>query len=122
MPAGTCAPRRRMKALPHPLSPDMRLLTLRDLVWLTGSLAIVVAPHALRAPWWLTLLTLCLYGWRAYFAINRAPLPSRWLLIGILSVAMLAIWMENRSLFGRQAGILLLMLFSGMKLMETRNH
>ena len=43
-----------MKALPHQLSPDMRLLTLRDLMWLTGSLAIVIAPHALRAPWWLT--------------------------------------------------------------------
>ena len=94
----------------------------RDLVWLIASLAVVVAPHAARAPWWLTLLTLCLYGWRVYFALNRAPLPSRWLLMGVLAVAMLAIWGENRSLFGRQAGILLLMLFSGMKLLETRSH
>jgi transglutaminase-like putative cysteine protease len=109
-------------ALAHPLAPEQRTVGTRELVWLMAALAVVVAPHALRAPWWLTLLTLCLYGWRAYFALNRAPLPSRWLLIGVLAVAMLAIWMENRSLFGRQAGILLLMLFSGMKLMETRSH
>src|SRR5438067_1064945 len=103
MPAGTCAPRRRMKALPHPLSPDMRLLTLRDLVWLTGSLAIVIAPHALRAPWWLTLLTLCLYGWRFYCTLNRSPLPARWLTLAVAFVAMLLVWMEYRTLFDAMA-------------------
>src|SRR5258706_13801772 len=111
-----------LKALPHPLSPDVRPLTLRDLVWLTGSLAIVIAPHVLRAPWWLTLLTLCLYGWRIYCALTRAPLPSRWLLLGIAAAAMMAVWFESRTLFGRTPGILLLVLFSGLKLMEARNH
>jgi transglutaminase-like putative cysteine protease len=111
-----------MKAPAHPLAPEQRMAGTRELVWLIASLTVVVAPHAARAPWWLTLLTLCLYGWRVYFALNRGPLPSRWLLMGVLAVAMLAIWGENRSLFGRQAGILLLMLFSGMKLLESRSH
>ena len=65
-----------MKA-PHPLAPELRAVNARDLAWLIASLVVVIAPHALRAPWWLTLLTLCLYGWRMYFALNRAPLPSR---------------------------------------------
>ena len=30
----------------HPLSPELRLMTTRDLVWLIGSLLIVTAPHA----------------------------------------------------------------------------
>ena len=106
----------------HPLVPEMRLVSTRDLVWLIASLLLVIAPHTLRAPWWLTLLTLCLYGWRVHYALNRAPLPSRWLILAVAAVAMLGVWMEYRTLFGRQPGILLLMLFSGLKLLETRTH
>ena len=106
----------------HPLAPEHRQVNTRDLAWLVASLVLVVAPHALRAPWWLTLLTLCLYGWRLYYALNRAPLPSRWLVLGVAAVAMLGVWIEFRTLFGRQSGILLLMLFSGLKLLETRTH
>jgi transglutaminase-like putative cysteine protease len=106
----------------HPLAPEVRLVSTRDLAWLIGSLLIVIAPHALRAPWWLTVLTLCLFGWRFYYTLNRAPLPSRWLVIGIAAVAMLGIWIEYRTLFGRQPGIILLMLFAGLKLLETRSH
>jgi transglutaminase-like putative cysteine protease len=111
-----------MTAAPHPLAPEMRLVTTRDLVWLIASLLLVIAPHTLRAPWWLTLLTLCLYAWRLYYSLNRAPLPSRWLVIAVAAVAMLGVWIEYRTLFGRQPGILLLMLFSGLKLLETRTH
>jgi transglutaminase-like putative cysteine protease len=111
-----------MTSAPHPLAPEMRLVTTRDLGWLIGSLLLVILPHVLRAPWWLTLLTLCLYGWRFYYSLNRAPLPSRWLIIAVAAVTMLGVWMEYRTLFGRQPGILLLMLFSGLKLLETRTH
>jgi transglutaminase-like putative cysteine protease len=107
---------------PHPLAPELRQVSARDLTWLIASLVLVITPHAMRAPWWLTLLTLCLYGWRLYFVLNRAPLPSRWLVLGVAAVAMLGVWLEYRTLFGRQSGILLLMLFSGLKLLETRSH
>jgi transglutaminase-like putative cysteine protease len=106
----------------NPLAPEQRPVGARELAWLVGSLILVIAPHATRAPWWLTLLTLCLYGWRIYFAVNRAPLPSRWLVFGVAAVAMLGVWIEHRTLFGRQSGILLLMVFSGLKLLETRTH
>ena len=106
----------------HPLAPEVRLVSTRDVAWLIGSLLIVIAPHAMRAPWWLTLLTLCLFGWRVYFSLNRAPLPSKWLVLGVALVAMLGVWVEYRTLFGRQPGILLLMLFAGLKLLETRSH
>jgi transglutaminase-like putative cysteine protease len=106
----------------HPLAPEQRQVGARDMAWLVASLVLVIAPHALRAPWWLTLLTLCLYGWRLYFSLNRGPLPSRWLVLGVAAVAMLGVWIEFRTLFGRQSGILLLMMFSGLKLLETRSH
>ena len=39
-----------------------------------------------------------------------------------IALAMLGVWLEYRTLFGRQPGIVLLMLFSGLKLLETRTH
>ena len=108
--------------LAHPLSPELRLITPRDLTWLTASLLVVTAPHALRAPWWLTLLTLCLYGWRFYCTLDRAPLPSRWLVLAFALVGMAGVWLEYRTLFGRQPGVTLLVLFSGLKLLESRTH
>ncbi len=108
--------------VPHPLSPDLRLMTPRDLLWLGASLLVVAAPHALRAPWWLTLLALCLYGWRFHCALNRTALPSRWLILAVAFAGMLGVWLEYRTLFGRQSGVVLLMLFSGLKLLESRTH
>jgi protein-glutamine gamma-glutamyltransferase len=111
-----------VKPAPHPLAPEQRPVSARDLSWLIASLVVVLAPHSLRAPWWLVLLTLCLYGWRVYCSVSRAPLPSRSLLFLAAAVAILAVWLESRTLFGRTPGILLLLLFSGLKLMETRTH
>ena len=104
----------------HPLAPEARSVVLRDLGWLVAALIVVAAPHAARMPWWLTLLTLCLYAWRVWFALNRAPLPSRWLVLGVAAMAILAVWMETRTVFGRTSGIFLLVTFSGLKLLETK--
>jgi len=111
-----------MSALAHPLAPDERAVSARDLAWLIGSLLLVIAPHSMRAPWWLTALTLCLFAWRYSYALARVKLPSRWLVLGVAALAMLGVWIEYRTLFGRQPGILLLSLFAGLKLLETRSH
>jgi transglutaminase-like putative cysteine protease len=111
-----------MIPLAHPLAPELRPVSTRDLAWLTGSLLLVIGPHAPRAPWWLLLLTACLFAWRYYCAVNRSPLPVRWLVIAIAAAAMAGVWLEYRTLFGRQPGIVLLALFAGLKLLETRTH
>ena len=95
---------------------------MRELGWLVAALALVAAPHAARMPWWLSLLTACLYGWRVYFAIDRKPLPSRWLILAVAAIAIFGVWMETRTIFGRTSGIWLLVAFSGLKLLETRTH
>ncbi|MDA0225880.1 MAG: DUF3488 domain-containing protein, partial [Proteobacteria bacterium] len=111
-----------MTAIAHPLAPDARAVSGRDLAWLVLSLVIVSAPHALRAPWWLSALTLALYAWRIVLSSTRTPLPSRWILFAVAALAMVGIWAEYRILFGRSPGIVLLMLFSGLKLLEARTH
>ncbi|MGW8270769.1 MAG: transglutaminase TgpA family protein [Burkholderiales bacterium] len=106
----------------HPLAPDARLVTARDVAWLAASMIIVIAPHAQRAPWWLMLLTLGLYAWRGLLTLNAAPLPSRWLLLAIAAIAMLGVRAEYGLLLGRAQGIVMLVLFSGLKLLEMRTH
>ena len=110
-----------MKA-PHPLAPELRVVSLRDLGGLLLALLLVAAPHALRMPWWLTLLTLGLYGWRVQLALGRGALPSRWLMLAVAALSLAAVYFEYRTLFGRTPGIVLLVLFSGLKLLEMRTH
>jgi transglutaminase-like putative cysteine protease len=109
-------------SVPHPLAPELRALSARDLAGLSVALLIVIAPHALRAPWWLTLLTLAMFAWRAAAFVEPRLLPSRWLLLAVVAAAMFGVWAEYRTIFGRTQGIILLMVFAGLKLLETRNH
>ncbi len=108
-------------AVAHPFAPELRPIGAQDLAGLLIALALVVAPHALRAPWWLTLLTVLLYAWRCLALRHPDILPSRWLLLAIALAAMAGVWMEYRALFGRTPGIVLLVLFSGLKLLELRS-
>jgi transglutaminase-like putative cysteine protease len=109
-------------SVPHPLAPELRALSARDLAGLSLALAIVIAPHALRAPWWLTLLTLACVAWRAAALAEPRLLPSRALLLAVVAVAILGVWVEYRTIFGRTPGIVLLMVFAGLKVLESRSH
>ena len=106
----------------HPLMPEARSVTPRDLAWLAVSLALVIVPHTERVPWWVSVSALCLLGWRTHLALNVRPLPWRWVPLALAIVGMAGIWLEYRTLFGRGAGIALLVLFSGLKLIEMRSH
>jgi transglutaminase-like putative cysteine protease len=109
-----------MSALPY-LMPEKRSISAWDFGVLLAALVLVVAPHALRAPVWLTLLTLGLYAWRAAALALPVLQPGRWLLLLVALIGMLGVWLEYRALFGRTPGITLLVLFSGLKLLESRN-
>ncbi len=106
----------------HPLAPEMRAVSLRDLGGLLLALLLVAGPHAQRMPWWLTLLTLGLYAWRTQISLIRAALPSRWLVLAVAALSLAAVYLEYRTLFGRTSGIVLLVLFSGLKMLEMRTH
>ncbi|MGH8748037.1 MAG: transglutaminase TgpA family protein [Burkholderiales bacterium] len=110
-----------MNALPHPLAPELRAVSGRDLAALIASLLLVVAPHAEHAPWWIALLVLSLYGWRVYLGVTHTPLPPHWLLLALTGAAMAGIWAQYHTIFGRSPGIVLLCLFSGLKLLEMRS-
>ena len=102
-------------------APDQRALGARDFVLLGAGLAIVLAPHALRAPVWLVVLTLALIGWRALAIARPGLMPPTVLLLAIVAAGVLGIWLEYRAIFGRTPGVMLLVLFAGLKTLESRN-
>jgi transglutaminase-like putative cysteine protease len=97
-----------------------RPLSLRSTLWALAALVLVAAPHAERLPLWLSSLTAAICVWRVYLARTRLDLPSRWLLILIVCAAAAGIYLQYRTLFGREAGVALLVLMVSLKLLETR--
>ena len=92
----------------------------RHLQYLLLSLAMVAAPHAERLPWWIIGLVTALFAWRAYLGYARLELPNRWLLFLIAMGASIGVFLGYRSIFGRDAGVALLVIMLGLKLLETR--
>jgi len=90
-------------------------------LWLAASLALVLAPHALRLPPWVVLGFTGLAAWRLAHAFHGVPLPGRAmrLLLGLAVAAI--VYASYGTLFGRNAGIAALTLLAGMKLLETES-
>jgi transglutaminase-like putative cysteine protease len=95
-------------------------ISLRNTLWLAIAFVLVAAPHAARLPLWLSALVGALCVWRVYLARARLALPARWLLIAIVTASAAAIFLHYRTLFGRDAGVALLVLMISLKLLETR--
>jgi transglutaminase-like putative cysteine protease len=91
---------------------------LRHVGWLLGSLALVTAPHAERLPWWITLLVIMLFVWRAYVAVGGLALPRKWILILIAAATLGGIYISYGRILGRDSGIALLVVMLALKLME----
>ena len=96
------------------------LLTLRQTLWLTAALVMVAAPHAERLPWWLTLLVATLVAWRLYLARARLPLPHRGFLLLIVLASTAAVYLHYGTIFGRDAGVALLVVMLTLKVLEMR--
>ena len=59
--------------------------------------------------------------WRAYLAYSGKPLPKRWLLMLITVAGTAGIVFTFHTLFGREAGVNLLVMLAALKVMELRD-
>jgi len=84
------------------------------------SILMVIAPHAGHLPLWVNMLCSALLLWHAWLTYSSDPLPKRWLLMLLTFAGTAGIIIEFRTLFGREAGVTLLMLLAALKLMELR--
>ncbi|MBE2294709.1 MAG: DUF3488 domain-containing transglutaminase family protein [Phycisphaerales bacterium] len=108
---------------PHVVPSSKRpeeLLSRTTLLWLLAALVLAVAPHATESPIWLSILFLAAVGWRAFIAWRAKSLPPRWLLLLLVLLAGAGVLIDYRTLFGRDAGVALLIAMAACKLLETR--
>jgi transglutaminase-like putative cysteine protease len=85
------------------------------------SILMVIAPHADHLPLWVSGLCAGLLLWRAYLVYSGKPLPERWLLMLVTFAGTVGIIFNFHTLFGREAGVTLLMMLAALKLMELRD-
>jgi len=108
-----------MARLPTTLS--ARTLAPVETYWLSAGFLLAGMSHLLRLPLWLTSLVGIIVLWRLYLTGPARVPPPRWLLILIALIATAGILLEYRTLFGREAGVALLVVMLSMKLLETRS-
>lgn len=84
------------------------------------SIFMVSAPHVDHLPIWVDTLCAMLLLWRAYLTRNKQELPKRWLLLSITFASIAGIVVEYHTLFGREAGVTLLIVLVALKQLELR--
>src|SRR5690606_24508753 len=113
--------RRAPHALPRSACAAARMsaaLDFRHLAWLALSMALVTLPHIERLPAWLTALAAFPIGWRLYLGWIGGRLPRKWALLVIVTGASAGIYFSYGTLFGRDAGVALLVVMLTLKLLE----
>lgn len=95
------------------------------MVTLLIALVPVLAPHLSHLPEWCIAFGGILFAWRAWLTWRSgfAPvkLPSKWLLMLLMALAIAGTLYTHRTLFGRDAGVTFITLMLSLKLLETRS-
>lgn len=88
--------------------------------WLAGTAVIVILPLLRDLPLWVSVGYLAAVAWRFLHTHRRWPQPG-WLLRAVLAVvALIAVYRYFGGLLGREPGVSLLVLLTGLKLLELR--
>jgi transglutaminase-like putative cysteine protease len=92
----------------------------RHVALLLTSLVMVASPHASHLPWWTVALVAALVAWRALVGYANRALPNRWLLLLTAVAATIGVFLSYRTIFGREAGVALLVIMLALKTLEIR--
>ena len=92
----------------------------RDVTLLLLAVFLAVTPHFFHLPWWSSALVCVLWFWRAWLTLARRPAPGRFAMVPLVLCATSLVWLQHGSLIGHEAGVNLLVLLMGMKLLELR--
>jgi transglutaminase-like putative cysteine protease len=91
-----------------------------NLAVLLAGLALAASPHAAHLPMWASGAAAILFAWRLTIAWKAFQLPPRWLMLAATVAGVAGDILTYRTIFGRDAGVTLLVLLLALKLMEMR--
>ena len=92
----------------------------RDTLFLLAIIAWTTLPHVAHLAPWCTALTALMLLWRAQLALTHGALPNRWLVIAILAVCTGLTLFSEGTLFGKEAGVTMLVVLMALKTLELR--
>ena len=103
------------------------LLTFRpEILWLTIGLALAVLPHSQRIPLWMSFMFFLLAAWRLYMEQKtsdgnvKTSLLVRFSRQLLMVIIVIGVFSSYGTLVGRDAGVALLILLAGVKLLELK--
>jgi transglutaminase-like putative cysteine protease len=88
--------------------------------WLLIAALATAGPHVDHLPPWISLLVGSVLIWRTWLWVKRRPLPEHWPLAMFVAGGVAGIGWQFQTLFGRDAGVAMLVLFMALKPMEMR--
>ncbi|WP_310494190.1 DUF3488 and transglutaminase-like domain-containing protein [Dechloromonas sp.] len=89
--------------------------------WLFATALATTAPHFMHQPPWLSTVAGALLLWAVWLWWKDLRLPGRWILIPLVGAGSAGILLEFHTLFGRDAGVAMLVIFMTMKLLELKS-
>ena len=92
----------------------------RDTLFLLVVIAWVLLPQAARLPLWCSAGAGAVLLWRGWLALNARPQPGRAWLVLLLALTIAATYATHSTLFGRDAGVTLLVVLLTLKTLELR--
>jgi Transglutaminase-like enzymes, putative cysteine proteases len=92
----------------------------RDTLFLLGVVGWIIVPLIPHVPPWASAFAAALLLWRAGLAWRGRPLPGRWVLGGLLALAVAGTGLTFKTLAGRDAGVTLIVLLLALKTLELR--
>ena len=92
----------------------------RDTLFLLGLIGWVVALLSPNLPAWCWGGAALVLAWRGWLTWEGRPLPGRWWRVGLLLLAVVATVLTYRTIFGRDAGVTLIVGLLALKTLELR--
>ncbi len=89
--------------------------------WLFAAALATTLPHVEHQPVWLSAMSGLLLLWAGWLWHRNQRLPGTWLLAVIATLGCSAVFVEYRTLLGRDAGVSMLVMFMAMKLLELKS-